>query len=110
MYYFQFQSYFNAMRKFFTDFNLHFRDIPEISHLSEIRKIFSKVENSGINWTRECDTFPLFVQLLQFPEFTRPLLSAFIRCAGSVTESLVSAYFCVKSTCFAAFQIFIGVG
>jgi hypothetical protein len=66
-----------------------FSDIPEITHLEEIRKIFPKTESSGVNWTRECDTFPLFVQLLQFPVFTKALLSGFIRCAGSVTESLV---------------------
>lgn len=73
---------------------INFSEIPEISHLAEIRTIFPKTEGIDVNWNRECDTFPLFVQLLQFPVFTRPLLSGFIRCVGSVTESLVGIIDC----------------
>ena len=62
-------------------------NIPVINQLEDIRKIFPKV--SDTNWARECDTFPLFVQLLGLPNFTRALLNSFIRCVGSVTESLV---------------------
>ncbi len=62
--------------------------------MEEIRKIFPKNGVMDANWTRECDTFPLFAQLLRYPNFIRPLLNAFIRCVGSVTESLVNfSYF-----------------
>ncbi|XP_065214517.1 tubulin-specific chaperone D isoform X2 [Planococcus citri] len=65
-----------------------YADIPKIENFEEIQKIFPKTESNTVNWTRESDTFPLFAQLMKFHRFTRPLLAAFIRCVGSVTESL----------------------
>lgn len=65
-------------------------DIIAIPHLQELRDIFPVPECELLNWNSEAVTFPKFVQLLPFNDYTYNLLLGLIVSIGGLTETLVS--------------------
>lgn len=64
--------------------------IPNIPNHGDLTAIFPKKECDILNWNYEADTFPRFVQLIQFPVYTYSLLLGMVSSVGGLTESLVS--------------------
>ncbi|XP_064213928.1 tubulin-specific chaperone D isoform X2 [Tribolium castaneum] len=63
--------------------------IPNIPHHDELLKIFEKTECETLNWNSASDTFPKFVELLQFPEFSYNVMLGLVCSVGGLTETLV---------------------
>lgn len=79
----------------------HYSDpkIPNIPIHNELIKIFNQDECEMLNWNSAADTFPKFVQLIQYPEFSYFVILGFVSSVGGMTETLVSLI---------VFMIFIG--
>ncbi|XP_045480328.1 tubulin-specific chaperone D [Harmonia axyridis] len=75
--------------KVFYSFVHNDQPVPYIPHHEELIKIFPKEECDDLNWNSANFTFPKFVQLLQFPEFTYNILLGLICSVGGLTETLV---------------------
>nr|CDS28117.2 tubulin specific chaperone D [Hymenolepis microstoma] len=69
----------------------HEPEIPHILHKKELRTIFSHETLKELHWLVGEQTFPLFVQLLDFPEFVCQLVLGFSVSVGGVTENTVKA-------------------
>ncbi|XP_044262327.1 tubulin-specific chaperone D [Tribolium madens] len=63
--------------------------IPNIPYHTELLQIFDKEDCETLNWNSASDTFPKFVELLQFPEFTYNVMLGLICSVGGLTETLV---------------------
>lgn len=63
--------------------------MQNIPNHEELLTIFSKDECDMMNWNSGADTFPKFVQLIQFPCYTYHLLLGLICSVGGMTETLV---------------------
>lgn len=64
--------------------------VPNIPHHQELQLIFPAVDCELLNWNSEAVTFPKFVRLLSYEEFTYNLLLGLIVSIGGLTETLVS--------------------
>ncbi|BES95374.1 beta-tubulin cofactor D [Nesidiocoris tenuis] len=65
-------------------------EVPSIEHRENLRKIFPQREClHEINWLKDTDTFPRFVQLLSLSGYKRSVLLGLIAAVGGLTESLV---------------------
>ncbi|RZC41515.1 tubulin-specific chaperone D, partial [Asbolus verrucosus] len=80
--------------------------IPNIQDYVEIIKIFPKEICDDLNWNSAADTFPKFVELLQFPAYTYNVMMGMICSVGGMTETLVKnsssslfAYFKKEKKC-----------
>lgn len=63
--------------------------IPHIPHHENIRQIINKKECDSLNWNSAADTFPKFVNLIQFPAYTYNTVLGLICSVGGMTETLV---------------------
>ncbi|GLG98265.1 Tubulin-specific chaperone D [Gryllus bimaculatus] len=64
--------------------------VPNIPHHEQLLEIFPPDEcRNNIVWISASNTFPKFVQLLRFPEFTYHILLGLFVSIGGITESLV---------------------
>lgn len=63
--------------------------IPNILNIEEIKNIFKKEECDNLNWFSAADTFPKFVQLLQFASYTYHVMLGLVCSVGGLTETLV---------------------
>ncbi|XP_044761611.1 tubulin-specific chaperone D [Coccinella septempunctata] len=63
--------------------------VPYVPHHAELISIFPKEQCDDLNWNSANFTFPKFVQLLQFPDFTYNILLGLICSVGGLTETLV---------------------
>ena len=62
--------------------------VPKIPFYDDIVTIFSK-DYENLNWNSASDTFPKFVELLKFPEYTYNVMLGLICSIGGLTETLV---------------------
>ncbi|VDD82143.1 unnamed protein product [Mesocestoides corti] len=65
--------------------------IPHIPHVEALMNIFTEEAVVDIPWRVAESTFPLFVQLLDFPDFYYQLVLGFAVSVGGVTENTVKA-------------------
>ncbi|XP_074649513.1 tubulin-specific chaperone D-like isoform X1 [Tubulanus polymorphus] len=74
-----------------TFYNLlhHEPRIPNIPVEESLRRIFVKPDMDDLNWAAPSKTFPLFTQLLSYPDFIYPVLVGLTISVGGLTESLV---------------------
>lgn len=63
--------------------------IPNIPHHEELKEIFCKEECDMLNWNSAAVTFPKFVQLLKYDEYTYNVLLGLVSSVGGMTETLV---------------------
>ncbi|XP_062561564.1 tubulin-specific chaperone D [Armigeres subalbatus] len=75
--------------KLFVALIYHEPEIPHITHREELKKIFPQ-DNSEILWLFPHHTFPLIIQLLNFPEYLVSIAGGLILSVGAPTESLHS--------------------
>ncbi|XP_053684811.1 tubulin-specific chaperone D [Sabethes cyaneus] len=75
--------------KIFVSLIYHQPAIPHISHREELGKIFPE-DTTEILWLFPHHTFPLFIQLLNFPEYVNSVAEGLILSVGAPTESLHS--------------------
>lgn len=66
--------------------------IPNIPNHEEVKQIITKTECDMLNWNSAADTFPKFVNLLQYHVYTYNTLLGLICSVGGMTETLVSKY------------------
>ncbi|XP_055598519.1 tubulin-specific chaperone D [Uranotaenia lowii] len=64
-------------------------DIPHIIHKDELKKIFPE-DTTEVLWLFPHHTFPLFIQLLNFPDYVDSIAAGLILSVGAPTESLHS--------------------
>ncbi|VDK36928.1 unnamed protein product [Taenia asiatica] len=69
----------------------HKPEIPHIPHADALRIIFTDEVLEEVHWRTAERTFPLFVQLFDFPDFHYQLVLGFAASVGSVTENTVKA-------------------
>uniref|UniRef100_A0A5K3F699 Tubulin-specific chaperone D n=2 Tax=Mesocestoides corti TaxID=53468 RepID=A0A5K3F699_MESCO len=69
----------------------HEPQIPHIPHVEALMNIFTEEAVVDIPWRVAESTFPLFVQLLDFPDFYYQLVLGFAVSVGGVTENTVKA-------------------
>lgn len=70
--------------------NLNSSDVTiPIKHYNEMLEFFLKEECETLNWNSAADTFPKFVELLKFPEYTYSVMLGLICSVGGLTETLV---------------------
>ncbi|EUB61797.1 Tubulin-specific chaperone D [Echinococcus granulosus] len=69
----------------------HKPEIPHIPHADALRIIFADEVLEEVHWRTAERTFPLFVQLFDFPDFHYQLVLGFAVSVGSVTENTVKA-------------------
>ncbi|KAL3280428.1 hypothetical protein HHI36_017910 [Cryptolaemus montrouzieri] len=75
--------------KLFYSFIYHTNPVPYIPHYEDIKIIFPKEECDDLNWNSASNTFPKFIQLLKYPEFTYNVFLGIICSVGGLTETLV---------------------
>ncbi|XP_055535391.1 tubulin-specific chaperone D [Wyeomyia smithii] len=75
--------------KIFVSLIYHQPVVPHISHKDELKKIFPE-DTTEILWLFPHNTFPLFIQLLNFPEYMNSVAEGLILSVGAPTESLHS--------------------
>ncbi|VDL61847.1 unnamed protein product [Hymenolepis diminuta] len=69
----------------------HKPEIPHIPHKDQLRTIFSNEALKELHWLAGERTFPLFVQLFDFPDFVYQLVLGFSVSVGGITENTVKA-------------------
>ncbi|KAM3185519.1 hypothetical protein ACTXT7_006201 [Hymenolepis weldensis] len=69
----------------------HKPEIPHIPHKDQLRTVFSDEALKELHWLAGERTFPLFVQLFDFPDFVDQLVLGFSVSVGGVTENTVKA-------------------
>ncbi|XP_054268345.1 tubulin-specific chaperone D-like [Macrosteles quadrilineatus] len=65
------------------------KPVPHIPDEAKLKEIFPADRCDSINWIAACDTFPLFIQLLSLPRFTKAVMLGLVGSVGGLTESLV---------------------
>ncbi|KAM7536516.1 hypothetical protein Aperf_G00000083754 [Anoplocephala perfoliata] len=75
----------------FTGLLHHRPEIPFIPHKDQLRTIFTNEVLEEVHWRTAEKTFPLFVQLFDFPDFVYQLILGFAVSVGGVTENTVKA-------------------
>lgn len=75
--------------KIFVSLLYHQPEIPHITHREELKKIFPQ-DSTEILWLFPHHTFPLFIELLNFPEYVDSITGGLILSVGAPTESLHS--------------------
>ncbi|KAK9871289.1 hypothetical protein WA026_011559 [Henosepilachna vigintioctopunctata] len=75
--------------KVFYSFIYHEKRVPYVPHHEDMMIIFPKEECDDLNWNSGSCTFPKFVQLLKYSEFTYNLFLGLICSIGGLTETLV---------------------
>jgi len=65
------------------------KHLPGFPRVTEIRKMLPY--ETDINWTVESETFPKFVKLINFPEYSERILMGLIVSIGGLTERLVKS-------------------
>ncbi|CAL8141167.1 unnamed protein product [Orchesella dallaii] len=63
--------------------------IEQVPQRQQIVQIFSEEFVTGANWRSTSQTFPRFVELLKFEEYSYPLLSGFVVSGGSLSDSVM---------------------
>lgn len=64
--------------------------VPHVIYHQEICDIFPTSECDELNWNSAACTFPKFVQLLKFHEYTYSVMLGLICSSGGLTETLVN--------------------
>ncbi|XP_065073427.1 tubulin-specific chaperone D [Ochlerotatus camptorhynchus] len=75
--------------KIFVSLVYHDPEIPHISHREELKAIFPE-DTTEILWLFPHHSFPLLIQLLNFPEYLSSIAGGLILSVGAPTESLHS--------------------
>lgn len=75
--------------KIFVSLIYHDPEIPHINHREELKAIFPR-DTTEILWLFPHHTFPLLIQLLNFPEYLTSIAGGLILSVGAPTESLHS--------------------
>lgn len=65
--------------------------IPNIPNHDALKNIFPKDECDLLNWNSAAITFPKFVQLLQYHDYTYNILLGLVCSVGGMTETLVKS-------------------
>ncbi|XP_017771538.1 PREDICTED: tubulin-specific chaperone D [Nicrophorus vespilloides] len=63
--------------------------VPNIPHHEALKSLFPKDECDLLNWNSASTTFPRFVNLLEFPEYTYSIMLGLICSVGGMAETLV---------------------
>lgn len=64
--------------------------LPHIPKQEELEGIFTKSVCDSMNWASEKATFPLFIQLVDFPTYRYRILLGVTYSAGGISANLVS--------------------
>uniref|UniRef100_A0A8D8I1B7 Tubulin-specific chaperone D n=1 Tax=Culex pipiens TaxID=7175 RepID=A0A8D8I1B7_CULPI len=92
--------------RFFASLIYHQPEIPHITNRDALKKIFPE-DTTEILWLFPHHTFPLFIQLLDIPEYVPSITGGLILSVGAPTESLHSCAAKIMNEYLKAHQPFI---